>query len=80
MSPAAEQVLQAAMSLPQGERAEVANCLWESIEGFATPEIEAAWRDEIAERIRAVDAGEVELLSEEEVNHRLREKYGPLFD
>lgn len=76
MSPAAEQVLQAAMSLPQGERAEVANHLYDSIEGFATPEIEEAWRVEIAERIRASDAGEVESIPAEEVYARLKEKYG----
>ena len=80
MSPAASQVLEAAMALPQGERAEVANCLWESVEGFATPEIAAAWEEEIAERLRAIDAGEVQLLTEEEMNNRLRDKYGPLFD
>jgi putative addiction module component (TIGR02574 family) len=76
MSPAAEQVLHAAMSLPQSERAEVANCLWESVEGFASPEIAAAWQEEIAERIRAVDAGELETIPAEEVHARLKAKYG----
>jgi putative addiction module component (TIGR02574 family) len=80
MSPAAEQVLQAAMTLPENERAEVANCLWESVEGFVTPEIEAAWQAEIAERIRAVDAGEVELIPAEEVFNRLKAKYGNFGD
>jgi len=80
MSPTATSILQAAMNLPQGERAEVANLLWESVEGFATPEIAAAWEAEITERLRAIDAGEVQLLTEEEVNNRLREKYGALFD
>jgi putative addiction module component (TIGR02574 family) len=76
----AELVLLAAMGLPQSERAEVANTLYESIQGIATPEIEAAGRAELAERIRAIDAGEVRMLTEEEMNRRLREKYGPLFD
>jgi len=76
MSPTAAQVLEAAMSLPQGERAEVANCLWESMEGFATPEIATAWQIEIAERIRASDAGEIESLPAEEVHARLKAKYG----
>jgi putative addiction module component (TIGR02574 family) len=76
MSPTAEEVLQAAMSLPHEERAEVANCLWESVEGFATPEIAAAWKAEIAERIRAADAGEMESIAAEEVHARLKAKYG----
>jgi len=39
-----------------------------------------AWNKEIAERIKAIDAGEVELLTEQEVNNHLRQRYGPLFD
>jgi putative addiction module component (TIGR02574 family) len=80
MSRAAEEVLEAAMALSEEDRAEVAARLEESLGVFATPEIAAAWQAEIAERIRAIDAGEVELLTEEEVNNRLRAKYGPLFD
>jgi putative addiction module component (TIGR02574 family) len=80
MSQAAEKVLEAAMSLSADERAEVVARLQESLGGFETPEIAAAWEAEIAERIRAIDAGEVALLTEEDVNDRLREKYGPLFD
>jgi putative addiction module component (TIGR02574 family) len=80
MSPTATSVLQAAMNLPHEERAEVANLLWESVDGFASPEIEAAWKVEIAERLRAIDAGEVQLLTEEDVENRLGDKYGPLFD
>ena len=76
MSPTSAQVLEAAMALPQGERAEVANCLWESVEGFATPEIAAAWEEEIADRIRASDAGEMESIPAEEVYARLKAKYG----
>ena len=80
MSRAAEEVLEAAMALNADERAEVVARLQASLGGFETPEIAAAWDQEIAERIRAIDAGEVELLTEEEVNNRLRGKYGPLFD
>jgi putative addiction module component (TIGR02574 family) len=76
MSPAAEQVLHAAMSLPPSERAEVANFLWESVEEFASPEIAAAWQEEIAERIRALDAGELETIPAEEVHAQLKAKYG----
>jgi len=80
MSLTAEQVLEAALALPEAERVEVAVRLQESVGGFADAELAAEWDKEIAERLRAIDAGEVELLSEEDVNNRLRAKYGPLFD
>jgi hypothetical protein len=80
MTQAAEKVLEAAMALSKEEREEVAARLEESLGGFATPEVAAAWNREIAERIRSIDAGEVELLTEEQVNNRLQTKYGPLFD
>jgi len=76
MSPTAAEVLQAAMNLPQSERAEVANCLWESVEGFASSEIAAAWEAEISDRIKAADAGELESIPAEEVHARLKAKYG----
>ena len=80
MSRAAEEVLEAAMALSEEDRAEVIARLQESLGGFETPEIAEAWNKEIAERIKAIDAGEVELLTEQEVNNHLRQKYGPLFD
>jgi hypothetical protein len=80
MSRAAEEVLEAAMALSEEDRAEVIARLQESVGGFETPEIAEAWNKEIAERIKAIDAGEVELLTEQEVNNHLRQKYGPLFD
>jgi hypothetical protein len=80
MSRAAEEVLEAAMALSEEDRAEVIARLQESLGGFETPEIAEAWNKEIAERIKAIDAGEVELLTEQEVNNHLRQRYGPLFD
>jgi putative addiction module component (TIGR02574 family) len=80
MSPTAASVLQAAMNLPHEDRAEVASLLWESVEGFATPEIAAAWEEEIARRIADLDSGKVESIPAEEVFRKLREKYGVLVD
>jgi putative addiction module component (TIGR02574 family) len=76
MSLTAEQLLEAALELPESDRAEIAARLQDSIEFFATPEIAAAWRVEIAKRLRASDAGEVELIPAEEVHARLKAKYG----
>lgn len=80
MTQAAEQVLEAAMALSEEERMVLASALWESVEDGRGPGLSPEWRAEIARRIREIDAGEVQLLSEEEVNERLDKKYGPLFD
>jgi putative addiction module component (TIGR02574 family) len=79
MSRTAEQVLEAAMKLPEAERAELASVLWESIEA---PEqtLSLEWRAEIRRRIAESDRGEGVSLTEEEVEQRLRDRYGPLPD
>jgi putative addiction module component (TIGR02574 family) len=76
MSRTAEQILEAAMALPETERAEVVARLQESLGGFASPEIAAEWESEIAERLKSIDDGSVELIPAEEVHQKLREKYG----
>jgi len=83
MSPSASQLLEAARQLPQQERVELASALWDTVEkdweDDRDVELSPEWREEIARRIREADAGEVQWLSEAEVNNRLQ-KYGPLFD
>ena len=76
MSRNAEEVLEAALALPEAERAEVVARLQESIGGFADAEIAAAWEAEIADRLKAIDDGSVELIPAEEVHRELRQKYG----
>jgi putative addiction module component (TIGR02574 family) len=80
MSLTANQVLQAALNLPYDERSEVAIRLTQSVEGFASPEIEAAWKEEITRRIKEADEGQTQYLTEEEFERRMNEKYGPLAD
>jgi hypothetical protein len=57
MSRTAEQILEAAMALSEAERAEVAARLQESVGMFGDPEIAAAWKEEIARRIKEADEG-----------------------
>ncbi|HEX5103837.1 MAG TPA: addiction module protein [Pirellulaceae bacterium] len=76
MTQATQQVLQAAMALSDDERAELIVHLEDTMAGFATPEVAAAWDAEIAKRLMEIDDGTVELSPAEEVHRRLGEKYG----
>jgi len=78
MSPEAERVLQAALELSYDDRSNIAIRLSESVEGWASPEIEAAWRTEIARRIKEAEERSEPLLSDDEVWRRIDEKFGPL--
>lgn len=68
MSPAAHRLLEEALALPEDARTELLEALIESLDGPAESpdEVEAAWADEIAVRIRAVDAGSVKPIPWEE--------------
>ena len=76
MSRTAEEVLEAAMALSEEERAELADRIQESLDGFKTPELAAEWNAEIVARLKEIDDGTAELIPSEEVHRELREKYG----
>jgi putative addiction module component (TIGR02574 family) len=67
MRPHAETVLQKALTLAEQERAEIAGALLESLEPEPEAGVEAAWRQEVAARVAALDAGEVETTPWEEI-------------
>lgn len=71
MARLAETVLKEALALPEEDRADIAGALLESIEPASEAEVEAAWRQEVATRVAALDAGEVETIPWEEVRARL---------
>lgn len=64
----ADSVLREALTLPESERAEIASALLESLE-HEQPEadVEMAWRQEVAARMAALEAGEVETTPWEEI-------------
>jgi len=72
----AEDVLQAALTLPEEDRAEIVGALLESLEASSEAEVEGAWRQEVATRVAALDAGEVETIPWSEVRDRLRTRLG----
>ncbi|HSL81681.1 MAG TPA: addiction module protein [Thermoanaerobaculia bacterium] len=67
----AESVLKEALNLPEDDRADIAGALLESLQPAAEADVEAAWRQEVAARVAALDAGEVETVPWEEVRNRL---------
>jgi putative addiction module component (TIGR02574 family) len=65
-----------AAQLPDGERAELALALIESLDGPADAEVEEVWRVEIEHRAAQVERGEVKLIPGDEVFERLRRRLG----
>jgi putative addiction module component (TIGR02574 family) len=71
-----DEIVKQALSLEADDRAFIADKLEESLtyEGFATPEIAAAWTVEIERRIAAYDRGELQALPGETAIDRIRER------
>lgn len=67
----AKSILDDVLRLPEADRAEIASALLESIEPDAETDIEAAWRWEVASRIAAMEAGEVETVAWEDFRDKL---------
>lgn len=61
-----------AMKLTPGDRADLADRLWQSV--HSKEEVDAAWDAEIARRIQQIDSGEVECIPWEAVMAELRAK------
>jgi len=61
MSPSARWLFEEALALPEEARTELLEALIESLDEPADDpdEVEAAWADEVAQRLRAVEAGSV---------------------
>lgn len=68
MSPSAKRVLEEALALPEDARTDLVEALIESLEASAESpaEVEAAWADEIARRLKDVEAGAVKPIPWEE--------------
>jgi putative addiction module component (TIGR02574 family) len=66
----AETLLQEVLSLPDNERAEIAGALLESLEPTLEVDVETAWRQEVAARVAALDAGDVTTTPWEEIRDR----------
>ena len=58
MTKSAENLLHEALQLPEGERAEIAAKLIQSLESESEEGVDAAWAAEIERRCAALDSGE----------------------
>ena len=59
---AKQNVIEQALRLSEAERLEVAEAVYESLEGPADPGAEQAWSAEIQRRVEDIDAGRVKLV------------------
>lgn len=74
MSPATEQILQAALALPDEERLELTEALLASEEPADALPFDPAWLDEIRRRSAEVESGEVVMASWSVVRERVRRR------
>ena len=71
MSRSVNELFREAKALSEGERAELAGLLLDSLEGAPDDDVEAAWAEEIERRVRQLDSGEVTTIPWEEVRAKL---------
>lgn len=66
-----ERLLKEVLRLPEGDRAELAAKLIESLDGKTDADVDAAWAEEIERRCAAVDAGKAVTSDWETVRSRI---------
>ena len=71
MNTQSQELLQSALSLPEGERAEIAASLIRSLDTETDEDVDAAWATEIQRRVEAIDRGKVRLIPWDEVMREL---------
>lgn len=76
MTRRAEAVLKDALDLSEEERAEIAGTLLVSLEPAPEADVESAWKEEVAARVAALDAGKIQTVPWEEVRDRLLARLG----
>jgi putative addiction module component (TIGR02574 family) len=70
------EIFDSAMTMPQRDRAHLAEQLLSSLDAPGNPEeIERAWEAEIARRVGEIDSGEVQCRAWEDARARLEAKY-----
>lgn len=75
MTRSTRQILDEALKLSPDERAVIVADLMVSLERESDPEVEAAWVQEIHERLNRIDSGADQPIPWEEARARLRAKF-----
>jgi putative addiction module component (TIGR02574 family) len=73
--PTPEEILETALTLPKEQRLRLAEQLRQSVQDEQHADVEAAWADEIADRVEALERGEVQTVSAKTALQRLRAKH-----
>jgi len=76
MSPTADQLLDAALTLPDEDRLELAEALLASLQGLDRSPLDESWREVIRRRSAELRSGEVIGVPWEEVRRHARERAG----
>lgn len=66
-----QNVIAEALRLPENERLEVTEALYESLEGPADPGADAAWAAEIDRRLKQIDSGQAKFSPWDEARRRI---------
>lgn len=61
-----------APALKPEEQIELAETLPTSVDGCASPEIEAAWMEEVERRVNEIETGQAKLIQVDEVHRKAR--------
>jgi putative addiction module component (TIGR02574 family) len=72
MNPSAAEVLEAALELPEDQRATVAEKLLASLDGEVDADAESEWAAEIERRLERMEAGQAKSVSMDESLMRLQ--------
>lgn len=67
----AAKLLRDALKLPEADRADIASCLYGSLNGDTGVELHPAWGKEIERRIREVEEGKVKPVPRKEAMRRI---------
>jgi putative addiction module component (TIGR02574 family) len=72
MDAVAEKILQEALALSAESRAELVDSLLGSLDGEMDQVVDEAWRAEVRKRVAEIESGEVETVSWEDFEARMR--------
>lgn len=70
-----DEILNAALSLPPGARAMLADHLLESLDAEGQKRIDAMWAEEAERRVREIEEGKVETIDGDLVMRELRSRF-----